>query len=86
MVGLTLMFVKSSTVPAIDIVSSIVYAAVLPYAAIVQTLLYYDARARRAAGWRPRRRRDGRPGHLAPRASRRLPCAGSDPVSGRIGV
>ena len=49
LVGITLMFVNSSTVPAIDLVSSIVYAAVLPYAAIVQTLLYYDARARRTA-------------------------------------
>ena len=48
-VGLTLLFLESSTLPAIDIVSSIVYAAVLPYAAVVQTLLYYDARARRAA-------------------------------------
>ena len=49
LVGLTLMFVNSDTVPAIDLVSSIVYAAVLPYAAIVQTLLFYDARARRTA-------------------------------------
>ena len=48
LIGLTLMFVNSSTVPALDLVSSIVYAAVLPYAAIVQTLLFYDARARRA--------------------------------------
>jgi hypothetical protein len=48
LIGMTLMFIDSSTVPAIDIVSSIVYAAVLPYAAIVQTLLFYDARARRA--------------------------------------
>ena len=48
-VGLTLLFLESSTLPAIDIVSSIVYAAVLPYAAVVQTLLYYDVRARRAA-------------------------------------
>ncbi len=49
LVGLTLLFLESSTLPAIDIVSSIVYAAVLPYAAVVQTLLFYDARARRAA-------------------------------------
>ena len=48
-VGLTLLFLESSTLPAIDIISSFVYAAVLPYAAVVQTLLYYDARARRAA-------------------------------------
>jgi hypothetical protein len=49
LVGLALLFLENSTLPAIDIVSSIVYAAVLPYAAVVQTLLYYDARARRAA-------------------------------------
>ena len=44
------MFVDSSTVPAIDLVSSIVYAAVLPYAAIVQTsAVLRRPRARRAA-------------------------------------
>ncbi len=49
LVGLALLFLQNSTVSAIDIVSSIVYVAVLPYAAVVQTLLFYDARARRAA-------------------------------------
>jgi hypothetical protein len=49
LVGLALLFLENSTLPAIDIVSSFVYAAVLPYAAVVQTLLFYDARARRAA-------------------------------------
>jgi hypothetical protein len=45
-VGLALLFLESSTIAAIDIVSSLVYVAVLPYAAVVQTLLFFDVRAR----------------------------------------
>ena len=47
-VGLALLFLDSSTIAAIDIVSSLVYVAVLPYAAVVQTLLFFDVRARAA--------------------------------------
>jgi len=47
-VGLALLFLDSSTIAAIDIVSSLVYVAVLPYAAVVQTLLFFDVRRREA--------------------------------------
>jgi hypothetical protein len=48
LVGLALLFLESSTIAAIDLVSSLVYVAVLPYAAVVQTLLFFDVRARAA--------------------------------------
>jgi hypothetical protein len=49
LVGLALLFLESATLPLIDVVSSIVYVAVLPYAAVVQTLLFFDARGREHA-------------------------------------
>jgi hypothetical protein len=43
-VGLTVLFASSASLGAIDIVSSIVYAVVMPYVAIVLALLFYDLR------------------------------------------
>jgi hypothetical protein len=47
-VGLGLLFLDNSTIWLIDLVSSLVYMAVLPYAAVVQTLLFFDVRRREA--------------------------------------
>jgi hypothetical protein len=44
-VGLTLLFASSASLGAIDIVSSVVYAVVMPYVSIVLALLFFDLRA-----------------------------------------
>jgi hypothetical protein len=43
-VGLVVLFVSSASLGTIDIVSSVVYAVVMPYVAIVLTLLFFDLR------------------------------------------
>jgi VPS62-like protein len=44
-VGLAVLFASSASLGAIDIVSSVVYAVVMPYVSIVLVLLYFDLRA-----------------------------------------
>jgi hypothetical protein len=44
-VGLAVLFASSASLGAIDIVSSIVYAVVMPYVSIVLALLFFDLRA-----------------------------------------
>jgi hypothetical protein len=44
-VGLALLFASSASLGAIDIVSSVVYAVVMPYVSIVLALLFFDLRA-----------------------------------------
>ena len=46
LLGLAVLFFENGTIALIDVISSIVYVAVLPYAAVVQTLLYFDVRRR----------------------------------------
>ena len=43
-VGLAVLFASSASLGAIDIVSSIVYAIVMPYVSIVLALLFFDLR------------------------------------------
>jgi hypothetical protein len=44
-VGLAVLFASSASLGAIDIVSSVVYAVVMPYVSIVLALLFFDLRA-----------------------------------------
>lgn len=44
-VGLAVLFASSASLAAIDVVSSIVYAVVMPYVSIVLALLFFDLRA-----------------------------------------
>jgi hypothetical protein len=44
-VGLVVLFASSASLGAIDIVSSVVYAVVMPYVSIVLALLFFDLRA-----------------------------------------
>jgi hypothetical protein len=44
-VGLAVLFASSASLGAIDIVSSVVYAVVMPYVSIVLVLLFFDLRA-----------------------------------------
>jgi hypothetical protein len=48
LLGLAVLFLENGTIALIDVISSLVYVAVLPYAAVVQTLLYFDVRRREA--------------------------------------
>ena len=47
-VGIAVLFVTSGSLALINLISSLVYAFVVPYAAIAMTLLFYDLRRRRA--------------------------------------
>ena len=51
-VGIAVLFVTSGSLALINLISSLVYAFVVPYAAIAMTLLFYDLR-RRQAGEQP---------------------------------
>jgi hypothetical protein len=51
-VGVAVLFVASGSLALINLISSLVYAFVVPYAAIAMTLLFYDLR-RRQAGEHP---------------------------------
>jgi hypothetical protein len=44
-IALTVLFISSVSLSVIDIISSIVYAVVMPYVGIVLALLFYDLRA-----------------------------------------
>ena len=48
-VGLAVLFASSASLGAIDIVSSIIYAVVMPYVSIVLALLFFDLRAQSRA-------------------------------------
>ncbi len=48
-VGLAVLFLSSASLGAIDIVSSVVYAVVMPYVSIVLALLFFDLRSSRPA-------------------------------------
>jgi hypothetical protein len=48
-VGLAVLFASSASLSAIDIVSSVVYAVVMPYVAIVLVLLFFDLRSQSRA-------------------------------------
>jgi hypothetical protein len=45
-VGVLVLFATSSSLAVINLISSLVYAIVVPYAAIALTLLFYDLRRR----------------------------------------
>ncbi len=47
-VGIAVLFLTSGSLSLINLISSLVYAFVVPYAAIAMTLLFYDLRRRRA--------------------------------------
>jgi len=47
-VGLAVLFISSASLGTIDIVSSIVYAVVMPYVSIVLALLFFDLRRSQA--------------------------------------
>ena len=47
-VGISVLFLTSGSLALINLISSLVYAFVVPYAAIAITLLFYDLRRRRA--------------------------------------
>jgi hypothetical protein len=47
-VGVLFLFLTSSSLAVIDIISSLVYAVVMPYAGIAIALLFYDLRRRHA--------------------------------------
>ena len=47
-VGVLVLFLTSSSLAVINIISSLVYAVVMPYVGITLTLLFYDLRARTA--------------------------------------
>ena len=51
-VGVAVLFLTSGSLSLINLISSLVYAFVVPYAAIAMTLLFYDLR-RRQAGEQP---------------------------------
>jgi hypothetical protein len=51
-VGLAVLFASSTSLAAIDIISSIVYAVVMPYVAIVIALLFFDLRQSASTGAR----------------------------------
>jgi hypothetical protein len=51
-VGVTVLFLTSGSLAVINLISSLVYAVVVPYAGIAITLLFYDLR-RRSAGEEP---------------------------------
>ena len=46
--GVLVLFLTSSSLAVIDVISSLVYAVVMPYAGIAIALLFYDLRRRRA--------------------------------------
>ena len=71
-VGVLVLFLSSSSLAFINVISSLVYALVMPYAGIALALLFYDLRRREAE--RPSRRR-----HLWPRATMR---PGRAPIPG----
>ena len=62
-VGVAVLFLTSGSLSLINLISSLVYAFVVPYAAIAMTLLFYDLR-RRQAGEQPAAL------HTSPRAGR----------------
>jgi ABC-type multidrug transport system fused ATPase/permease subunit len=45
-VGVAVLFLTSSSLAVIDIIGSLVYAVVMPYAGIAIALLFYDLRRR----------------------------------------
>jgi hypothetical protein len=45
LIALTVLFISSVSLGVIDIISSIVYAVVMPYVGIVLALLFFDLRA-----------------------------------------
>jgi hypothetical protein len=47
-VGVAVLFLTSSSLAVINLISSLVYAVVVPYAGIAITLLFYDLRRRYA--------------------------------------
>jgi hypothetical protein len=49
LVGTLLLFVTSASFNFINVVSGLVYAVVLPFAAIAMTYLYFDLRVAKAA-------------------------------------
>ena len=53
-----MLFLTSGSLSLINLISSLVYAFVVPYAAIAMTLLFYDLRRRRpvSSRWRCRLR------------------------------
>jgi hypothetical protein len=53
-VGLVVLFASSASLGTIDIVSSAVYAVVMPYVAIVLALLFFDLRQASASSTEPR--------------------------------
>jgi hypothetical protein len=52
-VGMALLLFSSASLSVINVVSSLVYVAVLPYVGCAFTLLYFDLQARRAGGGGP---------------------------------
>jgi len=48
-VGVLVLFLTSSSLAVIDVISSLVYAVVMPYAGIAIALLFYDLRRRAEA-------------------------------------
>ena len=46
LVGVLFLFLTSSSLAVIDVISSLVYAVVMPYAGIAIALLFYDLRRR----------------------------------------
>jgi hypothetical protein len=52
-VGLVVLFASSASLGTIDIVSSAVYAVVMPYVAIVLALLFFDLRQASASSAEP---------------------------------
>jgi hypothetical protein len=47
-VGVAVLFLTSGSLVVINLISSLVYAVVVPYAGIAITLLFYDLRCRQA--------------------------------------
>jgi ABC-type multidrug transport system fused ATPase/permease subunit len=47
-VGVAFLFLTSSSLAVIDVIGSLVYAVVMPYAGIAIALLFYDLRRRHA--------------------------------------
>jgi hypothetical protein len=56
LVGVLLLFITSASFNFINIVSGVIYAMVLPYAAIATTYLYFDLPSRATSERRPKGR------------------------------
>jgi hypothetical protein len=66
LIGTILLFVTSASFDFVNLISSVIYAIVLPYAAIATTYLYFDLRVRKREEGETAGRDDVLPAEEAP--------------------